>query len=300
METKTSEVQIETISKLVSEIDKSNYPGTYWEKTVKLAREEKERGFLDQKYNDIDVEEVVSFGEKIIKADSIPGKYRLMVEKTESGKLWYEVLLGDSNMKMFNPVVEVLKKDYKKTHLKWPKAADIGTGIGNTLSSISPFCEKVYGVDLAFFALDTAKENNLPENASLVNASADKLPFNDKSLDLIVSNGLIFYLSPSETLRFVREVFRTLRIGGVFYHSTLLKNKNEDTMSYKEALIDLLGRLANNDGHPNSLGLLQFTKALIKNGFMMNNYRINKKGNWAFYEYRRMPISNNFNLKLKS
>lgn len=279
---------------IIRETQFGDHPEKVWDQAVMLARDEEKIGKTISSYPEIKINEIVAMGERIQKLHSIEEKYRLLMEKTNSGKLWYDILLGDDNKIPFVPVELVIKKEFDNNHLRWRKAADIGTGSGNTLRSIAPYCKKVYGVDLAHFALRSAKDLGLPDNASLVQGLANQLPFESHSLDLIVSNGLIYYLSPQEALGFVRELARILKRGGKFYSSDIIREDNElvpkilseNLNSAKQVLIDLVGRLANDGGHPDSLGMKDFNKIMLQNKFSLT--KLNRDAdNRCLLEYTR-------------
>lgn len=297
MENQTSlDNQNEVIADLVKRTRDSNNPKELWSEAVELARSEEKAGGAPSLYPDLGVEEIVNFGEKLQQMNSIEEKYRLMMEETQSGELWYNVLLGDDNMRLFSQVESIVEGEYHRTGKKWGKAIDIGTGIGNTLRAISPFCEQIVGVDFAQFALQVAQRSSLPENASLVLGKAEELPIADHSADLVVSNGLLYYLSPTETHDFVSELSRILKVGGKFYHSAPLRDDGEivpkvfqDTLeSAKNALINVLDSIANGGGNPNSLGLFELHKLLLENEFELTLHDQDSENKFLL-EYTRIP-----------
>lgn len=280
---------------IIREMQISDHPERLWDQAIMLARDEEKIGRTVSSYPDIQVDEIVALGERMQKLHSIEEKYQILMEKTNSGKLWYDILLGDGNKILFVPVERAVRKKFKKTHTKWGKAADIGMGTGNTMRSIAPYCEEVYGVDLASFALRSAKDLGLPDNASLVQGPANHLPFKSKSLDLIVSNGLIYYLSPEETSEFVQELARVLKRGGKFFESNIIREEDElvpkiladNVGNAKNALIDLVGKLANGGGHPDSLGMVDFNEILLQNGFSLTTFH-RDSSNRILFEYTRV------------
>ena len=97
---------------------------------------------------------------------------------------------------------------------------DIGCCGGRTINTLSQNLTsgKVYGVDYSETALSCAAEYNAAEIAAgkikLINASVEKLPFSDQTFDKIVTvESFYFWPSPVDNLR---EVLRTLKIGGTF------------------------------------------------------------------------------------
>lgn len=272
--------QHELIEKLVQETDSSTNPETLWDSAVFLAKEEQKQGFRDPQLPDVSLAEIIRFGEQLQELGSMEDKYRAMMTKTESGRRWYDILLGSANKKMFAPVENELTQQYLETRKIWDNAADIGSGTGDTLRAIAPFCEYAVGVDMENFVNNIAIEVGLPDNVTVVTGSAQALPFPDASLDLAVSNGLAYYLSPSETEEFIQELFRVLRPGAKFYQSYL--GKSEEAIvpqafhsvleSAKAALLNLTRSIANGNGDPESLSLMDFTKSMMQHGFAPTNF----------------------------
>ncbi len=275
METQKMAPQSEVIVDLIKRIELSDHFEELWLETVGLAINEE--NIVSDQYPDVDVEEIIFFGEEIQKVELGDDRQKLLMTKTESGRLWYDVVLGDSNRILFEPVEKYLDEKSCHGELKFGKVADVGCGTGNTLRTILPYCESVAGVDLSSLAIEKAKEIGIPESVSLVVGKADHLPFSDQSLDLAVSNGLTYYLSPEETEGFVSELSRVLKSGGVFLYSNIIRKDgeiipsvlNKSLDSAKSALIYLLGKIIQNGGHPESLGILDFHKLLLRNNFSM-------------------------------
>lgn len=270
-------------------------PQELWDPAFKLALAEEQTGGKPEtdKYPDISIAEIAEFRDKVSKLKTHDERYAASLVPTKSGRLWYDVLMGDVNEIMFEPVKLEVKRIFEKTHQRWDKAADLGSGTGNTLRSIAPFCSHIYGVDLSNLSLRTASAK-LPDNASLLQAKADHLPFTDQSMDLVVSNGLIYYLSASEVTQFAREVYRVIKPGGNFYFSYIVREKDEivprslrvDTTSAKQALLSVLESIVNGGGHPESPYPSEFNKILIENGFQLSNL-IEDQDNKILLEYVR-------------
>ncbi len=269
-------------------------PNKLWGQTITLAREEEKINQVVDSYPDITIDEIITMGNRVKKLHSAEEKYKILMEKTTSGKLWYDVLMGDANKIMFAPIESAVRKKFDDTHTKWGKAADIGAGTGNTIRSIAPYCKKVYGVDLAQFSLRSAKELGLPTNVSLIQGEANKLPFESNSLDLIVSNGLIYYLSSDEAVGFVQELARILKRGGKFYKSDIVREDgeivpkilSENLGSAKNALIDLVERFANGGGNPDSPGMVDFNRIMLQSKFLLTKF-IKDENNRVLAEYTR-------------
>jgi len=278
------------INDIVSKTESGTYPlKDLWLPAVKFAREERDQGFVDKIYPNIELEELIFFGEILLQNNSVEDRYNLMlINKTKAGKNWYDALLAGDNQKIFEPVIDFVKKNY------WQNAADIGTGTGDTLRSIAPFCKKIHGVDNSKLSIVIAKDLGIPNNADILDSGADKLPFPNNSLDLVVSNGLIYYLSKQQIQDYVKELSRVIKTGGKFYHSFVIKEENEivpqvlsDSLdSGKSALVNLVSTIATGHGHPENIGVLGFNNLLLDNGFLLT---VNKQNpdNRVILEYTR-------------
>jgi arsenite methyltransferase len=120
-------------------------------------------------------------------------------------------------------------------------ALDIGCGAGvdSILAGMMVGPEgKVIGIDLVAEMLARAKENlsKTPlTNVSFQEASAEELPFTDRSFDVVISNG-VFNLVPDKS-KALREVLRVLKPGGRFMIADQVQtsDKPEDTRSMIES-----------------------------------------------------------------
>lgn len=96
-------------------------------------------------------------------------------------------------------------------------ALDIATGGGHTANALAPIVGKVTALDLTPQMLAAAEKfirGNGHENVEFVEGDAEKLPFSDKTFD-IVSCRIAPHHFPNIT-RFVSEVSRVLKSGGQF------------------------------------------------------------------------------------
>jgi ubiquinone/menaquinone biosynthesis C-methylase UbiE len=269
-------------------------PKKLWGQAVTLGREEEKMNKVVSSHPDITIDEIVAMGNRVKDLHSTEEKYKILMEKTTSGKLWYDVLMGDANKIMFAPIESAVRKKFDDTRTKWGNAADIGTGTGNTIRCIAPYCEKIHGVDITRFSLRSAMELGLPDNVLLVQGQANQLPFKSHSLDLVVSNGLIYYLSQKEAAGFVQELARILKQGGKFYKSDIVREHgeivpkvlSENLGSAKNALIDLVERFANGGGNPDSPGMVDFNRIMLQSRFLLTKF-IKDEDNRVLAEYTR-------------
>jgi len=95
------------------------------------------------------------------------------------------------------------------------KLLDVGCGGGDFLEALSlyrPKC-KLFGIDLSKKAIDFAKKKDI--KAEFMVADAQKLPFKDKSFDIVVCFDLLEHVKKPEKV--LSEVNRVLRKGGLFH-----------------------------------------------------------------------------------
>ncbi|MDD4938414.1 MAG: class I SAM-dependent methyltransferase [Candidatus Shapirobacteria bacterium] len=252
---------------LVKEIKDSKNSDMLWGKAVTTAKEHQEIKSNDQSP---DIEEIISFGEKILTTPK-KDRYLLTLNETTSGKLWYDVLMGDDNQVIFNLIKDHLEEEVKKNNTKFNIVADIGCGTGNTLRSIAPICNKIRGVDISEEVIKKAKEIGIPENARVFVGNAESLSFSDQSMDLVVSNGLQYHLDKNQTINFVDEIYRILKPGGKFYSSwhhldngeLFPRAWNNPAKNGESALIYLMEKMISGDGNPNNFNHDDFHSLLF-------------------------------------
>jgi ubiquinone/menaquinone biosynthesis C-methylase UbiE len=97
------------------------------------------------------------------------------------------------------------------------RVLDVATGTGNTALTVAPFVSNVIGLDMATKMLEQAKKRALEEgfaNADFLEGSAEALPFDDSSFDLVVSRHAPHHFR--DVPIFLSEVARVLELGGRF------------------------------------------------------------------------------------
>lgn len=93
---------------------------------------------------------------------------------------------------------------------------EIGCGAGSFTSLLTSQNKKVTGVDFVQNMLKIAKKTN--PSASLVLASAEKLPFKDSSFNAVIANMVLHHLKAQGILtQSLKEIHRVLKPGGTFY-----------------------------------------------------------------------------------
>lgn len=97
------------------------------------------------------------------------------------------------------------------------KTLDIGCGAGRDAIYLSQIGFDVTGIDLAPKAIEIASQRAKEAGVSVVWAIADalELPFPNEAFDLITDRACFHHIPDSDRPRYVREVTRILRPGGV-------------------------------------------------------------------------------------
>lgn len=125
-----------------------------------------------------------------------------------------------------NPFIK-LPKLPQKGEVKDKIILDIGCGYGRTLIPMAKLNPKIaYGLDISSEMLSHcakyAKEKGV--KLKLINASLPKLPFKNKSIDLIFSSSVLLHLPKTDIPTLLLEVKRVLKTNGKFYFESSFPN----------------------------------------------------------------------------
>ncbi len=133
---------------------------------------------------------------------------------------YYDNLALDYNCRFNNPRINYMRSAEKKfllENLKSGLILDIGCGTGEQSLFLASRGYQVVGVDISkemlMKANENAKENMVKDKLSLVMASAEALPFRDKSFNGLISIFGVFNHIPGAYHAF-QETRRVLRSGG--------------------------------------------------------------------------------------
>jgi len=133
---------------------------------------------------------------------------------------FYDDLARDYDLRFNNPRLNYMRSVDKMALLESLKSGmilDIGCGTGEQSLFLAKRGYQVLGVDISREMLakanENAKEIMLKDNLSLVMASAEALPFRDKSFDSLISIFGVFNHIPKADHAF-QETHRVLKSGG--------------------------------------------------------------------------------------
>jgi SAM-dependent methyltransferase len=94
-------------------------------------------------------------------------------------------------------------------------AVDFGCGVGRLTYGLGEHFGSVTGVDVAESMLEEARANNpAPERIRFVHNAATTLPFEDNSVDLVLSLITMQHMPPSLSIRYLLDMVRVTRPGG--------------------------------------------------------------------------------------
>jgi ubiquinone/menaquinone biosynthesis C-methylase UbiE len=110
------------------------------------------------------------------------------------------------------------------------RGVDIATGTGFTAFAIAPYCHETLALDLTPEMLGEARrlgaERGLAQHLGYLLGDAERLPFADASLDLVTCRVSAHHFP--HVGRFVAEVARVLRPGGVFVLSDTVAPEEDE------------------------------------------------------------------------
>ncbi|GHH48741.1 methyltransferase domain-containing protein [Lentzea cavernae] len=94
-------------------------------------------------------------------------------------------------------------------------AVDFGCGVGRLSIALAERCKEVSGVDVAASMLEEARANNPHgDRVRFIHNDASTLPFEDDTVDFVLSLITLQHIPPRLSLRYLLEMIRIVRPGG--------------------------------------------------------------------------------------
>ncbi len=119
-----------------------------------------------------------------------------------------------------NEYIKNLRDDSILSALEQPQSAkilDFGCGSGNLSELLSKNGYDAFGVDISKKLLEYAKQKQRDHKWEVIHYDGKKLPFDDASMDAIVTYGVLIYLKEdNDFLEMLKELHRVLKPGGQF------------------------------------------------------------------------------------
>ncbi len=193
-----------------------------WDQVIDMAKKEEnteigKRGI----YGKILLDSLLDLSEKVrLESDNLK-RYKLLTKKSPNEKIWFEVLSGLHKVDIES---DYLIKKIGERH--WENALDLGTGTGDIIRKIEPYCNHLTGVDQIPSLIQIAREQKVGKEKFKI-GNVLKLPFRDNNFDLAVSAGLVWSLNRNQLEKYVSELTRVLKPSGSYFQSALLR-PNED------------------------------------------------------------------------
>ncbi|MFC1780525.1 class I SAM-dependent methyltransferase [Patescibacteria group bacterium] len=154
--------------------------------------------------------------------------------------------------------INEIEIDIVKKYGKGKKTLEIGCGTGIILNEVNKFAKEAIGIDLSSGMLEDAKKKGL----NVKRANATKLPFGDKSFDVVYSFKVLAHIPEIEKV--ISETHRVLKDDGI----AILEFYNPYSIKY----------IANNFSRASKKVFLRFdslakVKELLKKTFTLINVK---------------------------
>lgn len=127
---------------------------------------------------------------------------------------------------------------FQRLLLKWVrkdlKILDVGCGVGRVLVPLAKKGCEVTGVDISKEMIKTCRtrvrKEHLENKVRLMVTSADQLPFQSQSFDLVILSEVLFHIPDPLLSKVVRESTRVVRKGG----NVIVTANNKESIFLKE------------------------------------------------------------------
>lgn len=231
---------------LYTKIEEHPTDPSMWDAIIDMAKQEEAKG-TSVYLPTIPLDEMITQGRLLQHAQTQAERYHHLLERCSDGRLWYDIVLG-GNLGVLDSVTPMLRDWVLQVRggRKFSKALDIGTGTGNTVQKIAPFCRSVVGIDVLPEAIALAQtRTDILATSEFTVGDATHLQFPSKSVDLVISNGVTLYLTKDQEWKQNEEIHRVLRPGGMYVMINAAPEDvtKRDLHGAKELLEQLMGTL---------------------------------------------------------
>lgn len=242
------EAQVERRQGLLDDFEEHPSDDRLWQMAYEWVRAEGDHPEHASTAADIPAEELIAMADTVRNAPQTE-RYNLMAQRASNGKYWFDVIVGFSSSKIRNAQGNVIRSlvNNSDNPFHFYNALDVGTGVGKSLVILEGCADNVVGLERNPALLGLAKERT-GARTSLVQGSAEQLPFEDASFDLISSQGLRAALDKQATKNFLKELARVMAPDGIYIEGYYLHNEEGPnpemarfTETSKAMLSDMIG-----------------------------------------------------------
>lgn len=210
-----SVVQQKHYHELYAATGKNPHDDSLWDTIVQMAEKEEKQG-ISTYLPTVPLDEMIAEGRLLQHDTTQEARYHHLFERCSNGLLWYDII-HDENTELLRPALPFLESLVQRRGRKVGRALDIGTGTGNAVRDIAPYCSSVVGIDVLPEAIDIAKgRTDIATKATFEVGDATDLHFPSESMDLVLSNGVTVYLTKDQEWKQNEEIDRVLKSGGVY------------------------------------------------------------------------------------
>lgn len=242
-----------------------------WDRIVGMAKQEEQTPPLY--LPTVPIDEMIDVGRLLQHDTTQEARYHHLLQTFSNGRLWYDIIHGKENNKQLDPVFSLLDQEMRIRRRKFERGLDLGTGTGNVVQNISPYCDTFVGLDVLHEAVQKAgTRKDIGGVAVYVQSVATHLPFNKESFDLVISNGLTLYLPREQEWKQNEEINRVLKSGGMYVSIWLGKKEDIATMHIhgaKELLENIMSWMIVGNAPPASdqMGMKEVAGQFMSKGY---------------------------------
>lgn len=240
-----------------------------WDAVIELAKKEEDNSTAEKGiYGKVPLNSLLELADKVRSEGDPEKRYELLIEKTQSGELWFDQLDGLRSELSLQTISDKIGLRH------WQSGLDLGTGNGSLTHNLETNVDRLVGIDrVAFFTkLSQERKTGAEQYAT---ADVLNLPFADESFEFAASLGLLGSFDREQASQYVKEVARVLIPHGSYFEAFLAPPKDGSLHSEqrrslanaKGILADLIVDEVSGRGQKESLGFSGLIDIFRDNGF---------------------------------
>jgi ubiquinone/menaquinone biosynthesis C-methylase UbiE len=130
--------------------------------------------------------------------------------------------------------MSILTEKLKELQLSGGRILDVGTGRGDFISTFTELFKdytEIIGIDSSEKSIEIAQQNFKKENIKFIKMDAEKIAFEDNSMDTVCISNTLHHLPDFNKV--LKEMFRVLKPGGLFIINEMFcDNQSEKQLSH--------------------------------------------------------------------